>query len=86
MDGEFELFSDNASRIKYLSGVIRFVALVMIANLVVGITSVFLATNLSSPVNYLGVINIALSILCALGCVRLFRKCKKMKQESQLFE
>ena len=86
VDGEFELFSDNASRIKYLSGVISLVALVMIANLVVGINNVFLATNLSSPINYLGIINIALSILCAFGCVRLLKKRKKVKQEGQLFE
>lgn len=85
-DGEFELFSDNASRIKYLSGVISLVALVMIANLVVGINNVFLANNLSSPINYLGIINIALSILCAFGCVRLLKKRKRMKQEGQLFE
>ena len=40
-DGEFELFSDNASRIKYLSGVISSIALITVANCIVGINNVF---------------------------------------------
>lgn len=85
-DGEFELFSDNASRIKYLSGVIGFLTLITITNLIVGINNVFLAVSLVSPVNYLGFINLALGIWGTFGSIRLSGKRKRMKQESQLFE
>lgn len=85
-DGEFELFSDNASRIKYLFGVISLIALLTIANLIVGINNVFLATNLSSPINYLGIINIIISILGVFGSIRLLKKRRRIKQESQLFQ
>ncbi len=84
--GEFELFSDNASRIKYLSTIINFIAVITIANLLIGISNVFLAGIAVSPINYLGVINIALGIWGTTGNIRLLKKRKRMKQESQLFE
>ena len=86
MDGEFELFSDNASRIKYLTRVISFIALITVANWIIGINNVFLAITLSSSVNYLGFINLAIGILGTFGCIKLLRKRKRMKQECQLFE
>lgn len=85
-DGEFELFSDNASRIKYLSTIINFIAVITIANLLVGISNLFFAFRNVSPVNYLGFINIALGIWGIFGSIRLLRKRKRLKQESQLFE
>lgn len=85
-DGEFELFSDNASRIKYLSKVICLIAVLTIANLIIGIYNIFLAIILSSSINYLGFINLALGILGTFGCIKLLRKRKRIKQESQLFE
>ena len=85
-DGDVELFSDNSSRIKYLSAVISFVALITICNLVVGANNVLLAVNLESPLNYLGFVNIALSIWGIYGWLRLAKKRRRMRQESQLFE
>ena len=85
-DGDFALFSDNASRIKHLSAVIGFIAILGLANLMIGINNLFLAISLPSPVNYLGLINLALGLWGVFGCVRLLRRRKKMKQESQLFE
>lgn len=85
-EGEFKLFSDNTSRINYLSKIIGFLALITIANLVIGINNVLISISLVSPVNYLGVINLALGIWGTFGSIRLLRKRKKMKQESQLFE
>ena len=52
----------------------------------IGINNVFLAINLSSSVNYLGFINLAIGILGTFGCIKLLRKRKRMKQECQLFE
>lgn len=85
-DGEFELFSDNESRIKYISNIISLVALITIANMIIGIDNVFFANNLSSPINFLGIINLVISLFGIWGSIRLLKKRKKMKQESQLFE
>ncbi len=85
-EGDFELFSDNDSRIKYISKIIGFVTLITIANWIVGINNVFIATSFSSPINYFGVINLFIALFGTWGIIRLMRKCKKMKQERQLFE
>ena len=85
-DGEFELFYDNDSRIKYVSKVIGFVSLITIANWIIGIDNVFIAMSFSSPMNYLGIINLLIGLFGTWGVIRLMRKRKKMKQESQLFE
>ena len=85
-EGDFELFSDNNSRVKYLSGVISFIALITISNLIVGIDNVFIAKWLSSPFNYIGILNLVISLVGIWGTIRLMKKQKKIKQESQLFE
>lgn len=85
-DGAFELFSDNASRIKYLSKVISLIAVITVSNLIVGIYNVFLAIAVPSPMNYLGIVNLAIGIWGTFGTIRLLRKRKRMKQESQLYE
>lgn len=86
--GEFELFSDNASRVKYLSTVINFIAVLTIANLLAGISNVLLiGMGMEvTPINYLGFLNIALAIWGMLGNIRLIKKRKKMKQDCQLYE
>ncbi len=86
--GEFELFSDNASRVKYLSTVINFIAALTIANLLAGISNVLLiGMGMEvTPINYLGFLNIALAVWGAIGNMRLIKKRKKMKQDSQLYE
>ena len=86
VDGEFELFSDNASRIKYLSSVISFVSLITVGNWIVGINNVFIATTFPSPINYVGILNLLIGLVGTWGIIRLMRKRKKMKQDGQLFE
>lgn len=85
-EGEFELFSDNESRIKYISGEIRFVVLMCILNLSMGINNVLIATWNQSLINYLGIVNIVVALAGGIGCIGLVKKRKKMKQESQVFE
>ncbi len=86
--GEFALFSDNTSQIQYLSTLISFIAAITIANVLVGICNVSLiGIGIDvTPINYLGFVNIALGIWGTIGNIRLIKKRKRMKQDSQLFE
>ena len=85
-EGDFELFSDNDSRLKYLSSVISFVSLITVGNWIAGINNVFIATTFPSPINYVGILNLLIGLVGTWGIIRLMRKRKKMKQEGQLFE
>ena len=60
--GEFEMFSDNDSRVKYLSKVIAFIAIISGLNLFVGIYNVLIAALLHMSFNFIGFINIAIGI------------------------
>jgi len=84
--GEFELFSDNRSRIKYLSQIISLLAIITAANLIAGANNLFFAINLASPVNFLGLINLAIGVLGCFGTARLIKKRSVLKKQSQLFE
>ena len=85
-EGDFELFSDNDSRLKYLSSVISFVSLITVGNWIAGINNVFIATTFPSPINYVGILNLLIGLVGTWGVIRLIRKRKKMKQDGQLFE
>ena len=85
-EGDFELFSDNDSRLKYLSSVISFVSLITAGNWIAGINNVFIATTFPSPINYVGILNLLIGLVGTWGIIRLMRKRKKMKQDGQLFE
>lgn len=84
--GEFALFSDNSSHIKHLSKVIGFVIFITALNLFVGTHNILIANRLSSPLNYLGTLNLIICLFGIWGILRLMKKRKKLKQESQLFE
>lgn len=85
-DGDFELYSDNESRVKYLTRIISFIALLSVLNLLIGAENLFMAIALESPLNYLGLINLALGIWCVFGTIKLIKKRKRVKVEGQLFE
>ena len=85
-EGPFTLFSDHASRIKHLTQIINLIAVVTIANLVIGVNNIWIAAVLASPVNYLGLLNLGLGIWGAVGVSKLMKKRQKMKEESRLFE
>lgn len=84
----FELFSDNESKIAYLTTVIRWIIFIGALNLWNGAYNLFLYFVLEphNPVSLLGVINLILAAFCALGVIRLLRKRKKMQEERNLFE
>lgn len=85
-DGDFELFSDNTSRIKYLSSILSFIALIIGLNLYIGLYNLFVVFFLNSPFNYIGLLNLAIGLFGLPGTIKLWKKRSRMKQEAQLFE
>lgn len=85
-DGDFELFSDNTSRIKYLGSILSFIALIVGLNLYIGLYNLFVVFFLNSPFNYIGLLNLAIGLFGLPGTIKLWKKRSRMKQEAQLFE
>lgn len=85
-DGNFEIFSDNASRVKYLTGILNFTALIVGLNLLIGLQNLCIAIFLHNSFNYIGLINLVIGIWGSFGTAKLWKKRKRMKQECQLFE
>ncbi len=85
-DGDFELFSDNASKIKHLTRVINFILVLGIANLLVGVGNTVNAAINAPELMFFPIINFILGILAMWGCYRLHKKRKKLKEEQNIFE
>lgn len=85
-EGNFILFSDNASRVKYLSSILSFIALIVGLNLYIGLYNIFVVFFLQSPFNYIGLLNLAVALFGLPGTIKLWKKRNRMKKESQLFE
>lgn len=85
-DGDFHLFSDNASRVKYLTHILGFIALIVAMNLLIGLENLALAIFVGFPGNYVGFLNLAIGLLGLPGTVKLWKKRNRIKKESQLFE
>lgn len=85
-EGDFNLFSDNASKAKYLTSMLGFIALVVALNLLVGLENLAIAVFVGFPGNYLGFLNLAIGLFGTPGTVKLWKKRNRFKKESQLFE
>lgn len=87
---EFQLFSDYASRIRYLTRIIRFIALIGGLNLYMGAYNLYLLFFMMSRyhnyINLFGIVNLLLAAFCAFGIYRIARKRKALKKEQQIFE
>ena len=85
-DGDFQLFSDNESKVKYITSMLSFVALIVGLNLYIGLYNLFVAFFLHSAFNYIGLLNFAIALIGLPGVIKLWKKRNRMKKESQLFE
>lgn len=83
---DFRLFSDNASRIKNLTKIIRFIALLGGLNLYVGCYNLYMCFYWNSHFNIIGIINCLIAVICATGIIRLCKKRNKLKSEQQIYE
>lgn len=77
--GDFELFSDNASRLEHLSWIARMLLVIGVMNLVIGVVNSFNGTELGS-INLIG----ATLLMYALG--RIHGKMESLEEKSELQE
>lgn len=85
-EGDFQLFSDNESKVKYITSMLSFVALIVGLNLYIGLYNLFVVFFLHSAFNYIGLLNFAIALVGIPGVIKLWKKRNRMKKESQLFE
>ena len=85
-EGDFNLFSDNASRASYLTSILGFISLIVAMNLLIGLENLAIAIFAESAGNYLGFLNLAIGLFGLPGTIKLWKKRNRIKKESQLFE
>lgn len=85
-EGDFSLFSDNASRVKYLTNMLSFITVIVGLNLLIGLGNLAIAFFADQPGNYVGFLNLAIGLFGLPGTVKLWKKRNRMKKECQLFE
>lgn len=85
-DGPFELLSDNASKIKHLTNIIRLLAAILAMNFMIGCYNLFLYGLWGHEISLLGLVNMLITVGFAPGVYRLWQKRERLKKEQQIFE
>lgn len=85
-DGKFRLFSDNASLIRHLTRIIRFIAILCVLNLYWGCYGMLLYFQWHIYINLLSIVNLLIVLFGTAGTIRLIRKRKKLITEQQIYE
>jgi hypothetical protein len=85
-EGDFNLFSDMDSKVKYMTSMLSFVALIVGLNLYIGLYNLFVVFFLHSAFNYIGLLNFAIALVGIPGVIKLWKKRNQLKKERQLFE
>lgn len=84
--GEFELYSDRASRLKYMKRLMQLAGTVTAANLYIGLYNIWMLFGMDSGINVLGFVNLLISILGAAGLWKMYKGYKKLQDEGALLE
>ena len=77
--GDFELFSDNASRLEHLSWIARVLLAIGVMNLAIGVVNSFNGTNL-------GAVNLICATLLMYGLGRIHGKMESLEKDRELEE
>ena len=85
-EADFHLFSDHASRIQYLTRIIRFLLLILGVNLYLGGYNLILYFFWGSSISLFGLVNLAIALFGGIGLIGLLRKRSRLKAEQQIFE
>lgn len=85
--GEFNLFSDNNSRIKHLNRSLLLLGILALTNFIIGISNILTYFN-SSESYFLsgGILCLCVGLLLGYGYLRVHVKKSRLKKEQMLFE
>ena len=85
--GPFDLFSDNASRVRHLGRIIALIWPLGILNTGIGAYNLGLGVMWGSSANVIcGCLNLSVTVLLAIGLWKLGKKRNRLKREGQIFE
>ena len=85
-EGEFEIYSDRESRLKYQKRIMQLLGAVGAGNLYIGLYNVWLLCRWGSFANAMGLVNLIIGIFCLVGFGKLYKSYRKAKEEQALFE
>ena len=85
--GPFDLFSDNASRVRHLGRIIALIWPLGILNTGIGAYNLGLGVMWGSSANIIcGCLNLSVTVLLGIGLWKLGKKRNRLKREGQIFE
>lgn len=85
--GPFDLFSDNASRVRHLGRILALIRPLMILELIASLYNIGLGIAWGTTVNLVcGCIGLPLAVLFGFGVWKLTQKRNALKKEAQIFE
>lgn len=86
-DGPFELYSDNATRLKHLKGIIALLRPLAVVNVGIAGYNLCVGVGLVSPVNVgCSLLSTLVAVLLGVGMVKLNDKKLQLEKDRQLFE
>ena len=85
-DEEFSLFSDNFTRIKHLTRIMRLILTLGLLNLLAGAYNLFLFFAWESAVNGIGIFGLLFGLFILIGYAKLHKQRARLKADQQLFE
>ena len=85
--GAFDLFSDNASRVRHLGRILALILPLIVMMIGAGIFNVSIGITLDSPVNVVcGCCVSLMALLFGIGAWKIAKKRNALKQDAQIFE
>lgn len=86
-NGEFNLYSDSTSRIKYLNRVLISLGIISITNISIGLSNISIHFLGGLYINFIfSIFSLSLALFAGYGFFRVFQKKSKLKREHDLFE
>ena len=83
--GSFEIHSDNESRIKHYTSIMRLQGLIALMNLSLSFSNISIG-SISQANEYFGFMNLALAALLGFYCYKNYRKIKQLKNQNIVHE
>lgn len=80
---DFDMYSDNISKAKYLKRLMITPLILAVCNLEIGVTNCFLL-NHHTPNNMIGIINFIVAGLCGYGFYKIYKKRKELLKENSI--